>query len=72
MAFSKAVGSQIVGIHSVVPRHTEDNMELELIPEADREALVHHTGIRFRRIAAEGQDIKNLFQTATEKLLQKL
>lgn len=72
MAFSKVSGSQIVGIQSVVPRNREDNMELNLIPEADREALVHHTGIRFRRIASPNQNVQNLFQIATEKLLQKL
>lgn len=72
MAFSKAKGSQIVGIHSVVPRNVEDNLELELISEADREALIHHTGIRFRRAASSDQNVQQLFQIATERILQKV
>lgn len=72
MAFSKVSGSQIVGIQSVIPHTREDNMELNLIPEADRETLVHHTGIRFRRIASPNQNVQDLFQSAIEKLLHKL
>ena len=73
MALIRTRGAEIHGIVSVVPSFREDNAELAVIPEAEREILVKHTGIRFRRIVQDQTtDVKDLFQIAVEKLLEKI
>lgn len=72
MALSKTSGTQIQGIISVVPQTTVDNLSFELLPIEEREAIVKHTGIRFRKIAAKTTSVKDLFATAIEALLKKL
>ncbi|MCO5261133.1 MAG: ketoacyl-ACP synthase III [Crocinitomicaceae bacterium] len=72
MAFSKHHGSEIVGMVTVLPATVEDNLSLELLSKEEREALVNHTGIRFRRIASQDTTIRDLFETAISRLLKKL
>lgn len=73
MALSKTKGAKIMGLISVVPKYTEDNLALQHINEKDREQLVFHTGIRFRRKINSGEiEVKDLFQTAITKLVDKL
>ena len=72
MALSKHTGSEIVGIVTVLPKTVEDNLELEMLSPDERKALVNHTGIRYRRIASKQTTIKDLFEKATNQLLEKL
>lgn len=72
MALCTTKGSTIAGIVSVVPAKQEDNSVLDLIPEAEREALISHTGIRYKRIAEEQTSVKDLFQSAVDQLLSRL
>ncbi len=73
MALIKAFGSTIKGIVSVVPKSTEDNLDLPTISIEDKESLIKHTGIRFRKIAPNFDiDIKDYFEKGIEILLSKL
>ncbi len=73
MALIKTRGAEIRGIVSVVPSNREDNAGLSVIPEQEREILIKHTGIRFRRIVKDkSTDVKDLFQIAIDQLLEKL
>lgn len=73
MSLSKTRGAEIRGIVSVVPSNREDNAELAVIPEQEREILIKHTGIRFRRIVPDkSTDVKDLFEAAIDQLLEKL
>ncbi len=49
MPIFKIQGGNIRSIVNLIPKNIQDNLEEELIPAADRESLVAHTGIRFRR-----------------------
>lgn len=72
MALSKTRGSKIVGIVSIVPKNTEDNLQLDLLSETDKDALLKHTGIRFRRKATDKQNVKELYNKGIERLLERL
>lgn len=72
MALSKTRGSKIAGIVSIVPKNTEDNLELNLLSETDRDALILHTGIRFRRKANANQNVKELYKRGIKRLLEQL
>lgn len=72
MALFRSRGAGIKGIVSVVPARREDNATLSIIPEQERETLIKHTGIRFRRVADRSVDVKDLFQEAAGQLLEKL
>ena len=73
MALIKTFGSTIKGIVSVVPKSTEDNLDLPTISIEDKESLIKHTGIRFRKIAPNFDvDIKDYFEIGIETLLSKL
>ncbi|MBX2949081.1 MAG: ketoacyl-ACP synthase III [Crocinitomicaceae bacterium] len=71
MALTKYKGIDITGIVNVVPETTEDNLDLELLTPEERAALVNHTGIRFRKVAPESLTIRDLFEKAIVKLLDK-
>lgn len=71
MALSRHTGTEIVGIVTVLPKETEDNLELDLLTPEERQALVNHTGIRFRRVAPKETTIRDLFERAIERLLEK-
>jgi len=73
VAFSKIIGTKISGITTVLPSNKEDNLELSALNLSQKEELIKHTGIRFRRVAKEKeQSGKVLFKTGIEKLLQLL
>lgn len=71
MALTKHRGIEITGIVNVVPAPTEDNLELDLLTPEERTALVNHTGIRFRKVAPASLTIRDLFEKAIVKLLDK-
>lgn len=71
MALTKHKGIEITGIVNVVPQTTEDNLELEILTPEERAALVNHTGIRFRKVAPASLTIRDLFEVAIVKLLDK-
>ena len=56
----------------MVPAAIEDNLQSTLLSESEREALVAHTGIRFRRIATGDKPVFYYFQEAASRLLEKL
>ncbi|MCP2937776.1 hypothetical protein NK983_34275, partial [Salmonella enterica subsp. enterica serovar Typhimurium] len=72
MALAVTKGAQIAGIVSVFPPDTEDNAQLTVIPESEREALMTLTGIRYRKIASPELKIGDLFKSAIEKLVARL
>ncbi len=70
MAITKSIGTSIRGVISVLPDCIEDNLKLDALAGTDREALVSHTGIRFRRkVKQESTDVKMLFKSGIEELL---
>lgn len=73
MALSKTSGINIDGIVSLVPANINDNLLLTHLSQSDKESLIHHTGIRYRRIAnKENCNIKNLFVKGITNLLYNL
>lgn len=72
MALSKTKGTKITGIVSIVPKKIEDNLELNLLNQQDREAIISNTGIRYRRIANNNQGVKELYQEGIQRLLNQL
>ena len=72
MALARIKGPVIEGLFSVVPAFTEDNATLDIVPPAEREALITLTGIRYRRILPPDLQIGDLFRKATEGLLAEL
>lgn len=73
MALIKTKGTRIVGLISVVPQNKEDNLDLTYLSESERDQLILHTGIRFRRrIFSDKATVKKLFQNATTQLLEKM
>ena len=73
MAFSTVSGLCINGIISVLPKNVEDNLELDKISESECEAIVNHTGIRFRhRVNRRDVSVKDLFSSGIESLLKTL
>lgn len=72
MALSKFSGPEIVGIVNIVPRHTEDNLALDLLSLDERKALVDHTGIRFRKVASPTDSIEKYVEKAVSRLLEKM
>lgn len=69
MVLCKIKNAEVRGIVTVLPLHSEDNSETELIPEQEREAIITHTGIRQRRILANEEDVKSLFTKGVVQLL---
>lgn len=73
MALSKTSGINIEGIVSLVPANINDNLLLTHLSQIQKEALIHHTGIRFRRVVnEENSNIKNLFIKGIINLLTNL
>lgn len=70
MASFKTYGSEICGIVNVLPTGVEDNLQFSLVPVEERNALVEHTGIRFRRVLENREfGVEALFQAAIRNLL---
>jgi 3-oxoacyl-[acyl-carrier-protein] synthase-3 len=73
MAISQSIGINVKGIISLVPKNVEDNESLDILTESEREALIKHTGIRFRRVNPNNDiGVKDYFNAGVEKLLKKL
>lgn len=72
MAVFTVPNIKVSGIAACVPRQFEDNMNLSLIPEADRQPFINTVGIRYRRVAEEGVTASDLCFTAANKLLNDL
>jgi 3-oxoacyl-[acyl-carrier-protein] synthase-3 len=73
MALSKIYGINIVGIETIIPKKIEDNLELPFLTLDERNALVKHTGIRYRRVLENKQiGIKQLYRKGIENIISKL
>lgn len=73
MAISTTKGALIKGIISVVPQNVEDNLTTVLLNTTDREALIAHTGIRYRRRVLDSKaSIKALITPGINSLLEQL
>ncbi len=73
MPIYKFQGGKIQSIINLIPNRIQDNLDEELIPVSDRESLVAHTGIRFRRtFSAESTTTTELFITGISKTLDAL
>ena len=68
MAISKHCGIKIKGIVNVIPALTEDNLQLPIIDEKERQKLVEHTGIRYRRISK--LPVKSLFYRGIKEAME--
>jgi 3-oxoacyl-[acyl-carrier-protein] synthase-3 len=72
MAIFRIPDISIRGISASVPRQTEDNESLELIPGRERKAFIDQTGIRYRRVAPTGITASDLCVSAARPLLESL
>lgn len=73
MAITKTNGSEIKGIVTVIPEKVEDNLHLDELKNTDRQALIDHTGIRYRRkVEKNSTTIKSLFEVGINDLLSTL
>lgn len=73
MALSKISGINIIGIETIIPDKIEDNLELPFFSNDEKNALVKHTGIRYRRVLDNDQiGIKQLYQKGIENIISKL
>ena len=73
MSFHRINGGSIRSIFNVIPAYTVDNLTEELIPATDRESMVAHTGIRFRRkFPEETVTTTQLFIEGIKRTLSKL
>jgi len=63
-------GATIVGTGSALPERILSNFDLEKMVETSDEWIVTRTGIRERRMVAEGQDNSDLAAEATMKALE--
>ena len=68
MAITKHRGIKIQGIVNVIPELSEDNLKLTIIDENERQKLVNHTGIRYRRISK--LPVKNLFSRGIKEAME--
>ncbi|MEG1936783.1 MAG: ketoacyl-ACP synthase III [Rikenellaceae bacterium] len=74
MAFQNIKNVKIVGISATVPKHKEDNLNLEILGTSeDRQKFVDATGIRFRHTVADsGLCTSDLCYSSAEKLIEEL
>ncbi|MBC7288113.1 MAG: ketoacyl-ACP synthase III [Armatimonadetes bacterium] len=63
-------GAAIVGVGSYVPERVLTNAELEKIVDTSDEWIVSHTGIRERRIIADGQTTSDMCYAAAARALE--
>lgn len=71
MAFSTVHNISIEALAAAVPAHTEDNLELQLLSEKERELFVKTVGIRYRKIASETTTASDLCFACAEDLFSK-
>jgi len=72
MALSNLPNFELVGSTIVIPKNQEDNSFLEGLTPLEKEQLILHTGIKFRRVAPESDKIENYFQLGISQLLDQL
>ena len=65
------IRAAITGVSSYVPEKILTNFDLEKLVDTNDEWIVSRTGIRERRIAAEGEASSDMAVAAIEKLLKK-
>ena len=71
MSIHKLRGSEISAVVNIIPARKLDNLQEELIPETERNSMVEHTGIRFRRrFSSENQSTQHLFKMGIEEILK--
>jgi 3-oxoacyl-[acyl-carrier-protein] synthase-3 len=72
MALFSVPHVQLKGLSVCVPANTEDNRELELLSENERELFIKTVGIRYRRVAQQGVTASDLCFEAANRLLNEL
>lgn len=72
MALFSVPHVQLKGLSVCVPANTEDNRELELLSESERELFIKTVGIRYRRVAPKGVTASDLCFEAANRLLEEL
>ena len=72
MAISKLTGFELAGAIIVMPSNKEDNSDLEDFSNFEKEQLILHTGIKFRRVAGSNDPIKDYFRMGISSLLTQL
>jgi len=73
MAISKLLHATIAGITSVVPSNKEDILNSTLFSDDEKQALIKHTGIRYkRRVSHSSETVQAYFCQAIESLLIQL
>ncbi|MCW5906262.1 MAG: ketoacyl-ACP synthase III [Chitinophagales bacterium] len=72
MALFSVPNVQLKGLAVSVPANTEDNMQLELFTQPERELFVKTVGIRYRRVAAKEVTAADLCFSAANKLLTEM
>lgn len=71
MAFSTVHNIFIEALAAAVPAHTEDNLELQLLSEKERELFVKTVGIRYRKVAQKNITASDLCLACAEDLFSK-
>jgi 3-oxoacyl-[acyl-carrier-protein] synthase III len=72
MAISKLSNFELAGSTIVLPANMEDNSLLEGFSELEKDQLILHTGIKYRRVANPKDQILKYFQSGIEKLMGQL
>lgn len=72
MALFSVPHVQLKGLSVCVPAYTEDNLEVDLLSENERELFIKTVGIRYRRVAPKGVTASDLCFEAANRLLNEL
>jgi 3-oxoacyl-[acyl-carrier-protein] synthase-3 len=72
MAVFTVPNVKLSGLSACVPNQFQDNREMELLGETERELFIKTVGIRYRRVAPAGITASDLCKAAAEKLLDSL
>ncbi len=72
MALFSISNVQLKGLSVCVPANTEDNKELSLLSENERDLFIKTVGIRFRRVATKGITASDLCFEAANRLLDEM
>lgn len=72
MALFSVPHVQLKGLSVCVPKNVEDNRELELLSENERELFIKTVGIRYRRVAKKGVTASDLCFEAANRVLDEL
>ncbi len=72
MAIFTVPNVKLSGISACVPKQVADNMQVDLLTEAEKTAFVNTVGIRYRRVADPKITASDLCFAAAEKLLEDL